>query len=62
MNKGFVISEKDLILFQDWINQPDSVKKILEHHSKVLEACKRIDRVMNSFTKEQLTTPFAPIL
>jgi hypothetical protein len=33
-NKGFVISDDDLKIFEEWIKKPDSVKKILESHSE----------------------------
>ncbi len=59
--KGFIISDEDLAIFSKWIKEKGSVDAILKEHHKVLDACKRIDK-MNVFTKEQLTTPFIPII
>lgn len=59
--KGFVISDEDLKIFAEWIKKPESVQKILEGHSKVLDACKRIDK-MSVIDYEMIRKPLIPIL
>lgn len=65
MNKGFVISDEDLKLFEEWIKKPSSVEAILKEHSKSMEGINlyfdKIER-MQVFSHEFLTTPFVPIL